>query len=162
MDDMQTGANSAQQSGGADALARPTASTDGVLAALDEIRAAWDAGDASAYAGRFTEDASYVIFAGLHDLGRESIRRTHVPVFGKWQKESRMTMRVLDLRFLSADVAVVLTEGHVGTGPRPPRRFDKVQTFVMVRRGGEWMCAAFQNTKRNRLFAWVNRLADRR
>jgi uncharacterized protein (TIGR02246 family) len=139
---------------------RPAASDrSAVLAALDRVRAAWDAGDATALAAEFTDDASYVIFVGLHYLGRESIRRSHVPVFEKWQRGSRMSMRVLDLRFPTPDVAVVLTEGGIGTRARIPH--DKVQTFVMVRDGDTWRCAAFQNTKKHRLFMAVNRLAER-
>lgn len=130
-----------------------------VLAALDRVRAAWDAGDATALAAEFTDDASYVIFVGLHYLGRDAIRRSHLPVFEKWQRGSRMSMRVLDLRFPTPDVAVVLTEGGIGTRARIPH--DKVQTFVMVRDGDVWRCTAFQNTKKQRLFMAVNRLADR-
>ncbi len=132
----------------------------GVLAALDRLRGAWDAGDPTAYAGEFTEDASYVIFAGMHDLGRDAIRRSHVPVFEKWQRGTRMSMRVLDLRFPTPGVAVVVTEG--GIGKRMPIRHDKVQTFVMVRDGDAWRCAAFQNTKKQRLLIAMNRLADPR
>ncbi|KRC62206.1 hypothetical protein ASE14_14370 [Agromyces sp. Root81] len=131
-----------------------------VLEALDRIRAAWDAGDAAAYAAEFTDDASYVIFAGLHDLGRDAIRRAHVPVFGKWQRGSRMSVQVLDLRFVAPDVAVVLTDGGIGKGARIGH--DKVQTFVMVRDGATWRCTAFQNTKKNRLFMAVNRRAVER
>ncbi|HET8780708.1 MAG TPA: SgcJ/EcaC family oxidoreductase [Agromyces sp.] len=146
------------------ASAAPFAGSDadraGVLAALDRIRAAWDAGDASDYAAEFTDDASYVIFAGMHDLGRDAIRRTHVPVFDKWQRGSRMSMRVLDLRFIAPDVAVVVTDG--GIGKRARIRHDKMQTFVMVRDGEGWRCAAFQNTKKHRLFIAMNRMADPR
>ena len=143
-----------------DANAHDAASDrSGVLAALDRVRAAWDDGDATALAAEFTDDASYVIFVGLHYLGREAIRRSHVPVFEKWQRGSRMSMRVLDLRFPTPDVAVVLTEGGIGTRARIPH--DKVQTFVMVRDGDTWRCTAFQNTKKQRLFMAVNRLADR-
>ena len=132
----------------------------GVLAALDRIRAAWDAGDANAFATEFTEHASYVIFAGSHDLGRDAIRRTHVPVFEKWKRGSRMSMQVLDLRFVAPDVAIVVTDGGIGKGARI--RHDKVQTFVMVRDGETWRCAAFQNTKKHRLFIAMNRVADPR
>lgn len=126
----------------------------GVTQALDRIRAAWDAGDADAYAAQFTDDANYVIFAGLVSRGRSEIRADHVPVFEKWQRGSRMSMKVLDVRLLGDDVAVVLTEGGVGKRPRIPH--DKVQTFVLVRQDERWLCAAFQNTKRNRFLAAIN------
>lgn len=58
------------------------------------------------------------------------------------------------------DAAVVLTEG--GIGKRRPIRHDKVQTFVFVRDGEHWLCAAFQNTKRNRLLAAVNEREKKR
>lgn len=69
-------------------------------------------------------------------------------------------MRVLDVRMLGADTAVVLTEGGVGTGRAV--RHDKVQTFVLVREADRWRCAAFQNTRRNRLFAAINAREKRR
>lgn len=126
----------------------------GIQQALDRISAAWGAGDADAYAAQFTDDANYVIFAGLISRGRDEIRADHVPVFEKWQRGTRMSMKVLDVRLLGDDAAVVLTEG--GIGKRPPIAHDKVQTFVFVREGERWLCAAFQNTKRNRILAAIN------
>ncbi|MFE6997464.1 SgcJ/EcaC family oxidoreductase [Microbacterium sp. NPDC057659] len=132
----------------------------GIDETLDRIRRAWDAGDATAYSEEFTDDASYVIFAGLISTGRDEIRADHVPVFERWQRGSRMSMKVLDVRMLGEDAAVVVTEGGIGNGRGIRRdgdiRHDKVQTYVLVREGDRWRCAAFQNTKRNRLFAAVN------
>ena len=65
---------------------------------LSRIAAAWGAGGAPAFAAEFTEDASYVIFAGIVSLGRAEIEKAHVPVFEKWQKGSRMSMRELHRR----------------------------------------------------------------
>lgn len=137
-------------------MATTTAVPSGVREALDRIRQAWDAGDAQAYAAEFTADASYVIFAGIISQGREQIHRDHVPVFERWQRGSRMAMRILDARMLGDDVAVVLTEGGLYKGEAARVRHDKVQTFVMVRDGDVWRCAAFQNTKRNRIMSAVN------
>lgn len=117
---------------------------------------AWGRGDARAYAEQFTEDATYVIFAGSVSVGREAIYRDHVPVLTKWQKGSTMRVVVRSVRHLTDDVAVVLTEGGVSKGRRNP--LNKTQTFVFARQpSGEWLCSAFQNTKKNRLFAWVSR-----
>jgi len=124
-----------------------------VDASLSRIAAAWDAGDARAFAAEFTEDASYVIFAGIVSLGRAEIEKAHRPVFEKWQKGSRMSMRELH-RYASTDAVIVVTEGGIGKGRRV--RHDKVQTFVFVDDDGTWRCAAFQNTKKNGLFVWVN------
>lgn len=132
---------------------------EGIAQSLDRMRRAWDDGDATAYAAEFTEDAMYVIFAGIVSHGRDEIRADHVPVFERWQRGSRMSMSVLEVRMLGDDAAVVLTEG--GIGKARTIRHDKVQTFVMVRDGDRWRCASFQNTKRNTLFAAVNARAKR-
>ena len=116
---------------------------------------AWDRGDATAYASQFTEDATYVIFAGIVSHGREAIRRDHVPVLTKWKKGSRMRVSIKSIRHISEDTAVVLSEG--GFSKRAAIPLDKVQTFVFARQdSGEWLCAAFQNTKKNKLMTWFN------
>jgi len=127
---------------------------------LDRIQQAWNAGDAAAFAREFTDDASYVIFAGIVSLGRAAIERDHEPVLQKWQRGSRMVMRVIEKREIAPGVAVVVTEGGVGKGARVA--LDKVQTFVLVRDDEGWKCAAFQNTKMNALFIRMNKLFDRR
>ncbi|GGD83505.1 SgcJ/EcaC family oxidoreductase [Microbacterium murale] len=126
---------------------------------LERMRRAWDAGDATAFAQEFTEDATYVIFAGIVSRGRDEIRADHVPVLEKWQRGTRMSMNVLDVRVYGGDVAVVLTDGGIGKGSHI--RHDKVQTYTLVREGDRWLCAAFQNTKRNRLFAAINARAKK-
>lgn len=122
-------------------------------ACLSRIAVAWNAGDAHAFAAEFTEDASYVIFAGIVSLGRVEIEKAHVPVFEKWQKGTRMSMRELHRRE-SENAVIIVTEGGIGKGRRI--RHDKVQTFVFVDEGGTFRCAAFQNTKKNPLFVWMN------
>jgi uncharacterized protein (TIGR02246 family) len=121
---------------------------DGLRAAaedfLDQLRTAWDAGDARAYAALFTEDASYVIFLGEAMVGRNEIERNHVDVFGRWQKGAKMAVKALGVRSLRADVCSFLTVG--GIGVKSPIAYDKIQTFTLVRRGDRWLCAAFQNT----------------
>jgi uncharacterized protein (TIGR02246 family) len=131
----------------------------GIDALLAALRDTWARGDAAAYADLFTPDASYVIYVGGISLGRAAIRRDHEPVLGKWQKGSRMEMRVLDVSPIAPGVVRVLTEGGVGTGKRVP--LDKVQTYVLVRGEEGWRCAAFHNTKKNRLFLWLNARATR-
>jgi uncharacterized protein (TIGR02246 family) len=110
---------------------------------LDRFRTAWDAGDARAYAGLFTEDATYVIFLGEALVGRNEIERNHVDVFGRWQKDTKMAVKTIGVQSLGADVYSVLTVG--GIGGKAPIVYDKIQTFTLVRRGDRWLCAAFQN-----------------
>ena len=134
--------------------------TDSIAECLGRMQRAWDAGDAAAFAREFTDDASYVIFAGIVSFGRPAIERDHEPVLAKWQRGTRMVIRVLETRHIAADVAVVVTEGGIGKGSRVP--YDKVQTFTMVRDARGWKCSAFQNTKKNRLFIRMNAIAAAR
>ncbi len=110
---------------------------------LDLFRKAWDVGDAEAYGRLFTDDAIYVIFLGDALRGRQQIQDTHHDVFTKWQKGTRLVVEPLQTTMLSDDTAVILTKGGIGTGQI---ECDKYQTFTLVRRGGIWLIAAFQNT----------------
>jgi uncharacterized protein (TIGR02246 family) len=121
---------------------------DTVEQCLERIRLAWDAGDASAYAREFAEDATYVIYLGDPLRGRAEIERNHVPVLTRWQKGTRMALKPVAVTWLGADAASVLTVGGIGKGRHVP--FDKVQTYTLVRRDGRWSCVAFQNTKMSR------------
>jgi uncharacterized protein (TIGR02246 family) len=123
---------------------------------LERMKRAWDTGDAGAYAAQFTTDASYVIYTGLCYLGRSAIENAHAVVFDKWQKGTTMALEILAIRQIGEQTAVVVTEGGVGKGNAVTR--DKVQTFTMVRCGDQWLCAAFQNTKKNRFLMTISRL----
>ncbi|QBS42494.1 SgcJ/EcaC family oxidoreductase [Nocardia sp. CS682] len=115
---------------------------------------AWNAGDAAAFAALFTEDADYVTWFGTHTRGRRQIYETHLPLLGKYLKNTRLDGEITGLRFLTPDVALVHAEGAVLKGKRRRnRRNTKVQTTVVVRTNGEWQISAFQNTKYHWLFA---------
>lgn len=129
-------------------MTETTRSEDTVEAYLERVRQAWDAGDASAYAREFAEDATYVIFLGDPLLGRAEIERTHVPVFQKWQKGTRMVVKPIAIRQVNAEALTVLTVGGIGKGRDIP--FDKLQTYTLARRHGRWVCTAFQNTSMSR------------
>jgi uncharacterized protein (TIGR02246 family) len=74
---------------------------------LDRQVAGWDAGDAEAYASVFTHDADYVTFLGSHYRGRDAIAASYTPLFAKILKGSRLKADVTQLRFLTADVALI-------------------------------------------------------
>ncbi len=123
-----------------------------VRALITRAEQAWAAGDARAYAAVFSPDADYVTFMGTHHKGREAIEACHVPLFEKYQKGSRIDSEITQVRLLTPDVALVHGKGALvkGSRRRTPRR-TKVQTWVAVRRNGEWEIAAFHNTK----YHWI-------
>jgi uncharacterized protein (TIGR02246 family) len=109
----------------------------------------WGRGDGEAYGSRFTDDADYVAFDGTRTTGRQEISASHQRLFDKFLKGTRLTGRVLSIKFPSPDVARVhATGGTVMRGktkPSPER--DSIQTLVAVREGAEWRFAAFHNSR---------------
>jgi uncharacterized protein (TIGR02246 family) len=133
----------------------PTAAHAAVLATLDRITAAWNAGDATAYGTEFTADATYVTFDGHVLVGRDAIVDIHRwlfdgPLRGSTLGATSTGEHSPDVRFLRPDVAHVLTAGAVRPGDRPgttPDR-DSVPSFVLVDDGDGWRVTAFHNTRR--------------
>ena len=109
----------------------------------------WGRGDGEAYGTRFTEDADYVAFDGSHTKGRGEISSSHQRLFDEFLEGTRLTGRILSMRFPSPDVALVHATGGTilrgRTDPSPERH--SVQTLIAVREGGEWRFAAFHNTR---------------
>jgi uncharacterized protein (TIGR02246 family) len=122
--------------------------SDTVEECLDRIRLAWNAGDARAYAKEFTDDATYIIYLGELLQGRDEIETGHVPVLTKWQRGSKMAVKVLSLRQIDSNTISALTIGSLGKSDVIP--FDKMQTFTFVCTNGRWLCSAFHNTKMSR------------
>jgi uncharacterized protein (TIGR02246 family) len=109
----------------------------------------WGRGDGEAYGSRFTEDAEYVAFDGTLTRGRREIAASHQQLFDKFLKGTHLTGRVLSMKFVRPDVALIHATGGTvmrdKTKPSPER--DSIQTLVAVREGAEWRFAAFHNSR---------------
>ncbi|MFI6429352.1 SgcJ/EcaC family oxidoreductase [Rhodococcus oryzae] len=124
--------------------------------AIDALVDAWGRHDADAYGAQFTDDATYVTYVGTYYRGRVDIVESHRVLFDKFVKGTRLADRVLDVRFLGADAAVVTGRGDTYKGD-PPTKLSKVQTYAMVREAdGRWRIAAFHNTKRRPLMERIS------
>ena len=109
----------------------------------------WNQGSGTAFAVAFTEDGDLVAFDGTHFHGRAEIAPFHQELFDKWLKGSRLVGQVKCVRFLSPDIALMHAVGGTimrGKSQPAPER-DSIQTLVAVRQNGEWLLAAFQNTR---------------
>jgi uncharacterized protein (TIGR02246 family) len=121
---------------------------------LSRLSAAWNAGDATAYAAEFTPDATYVVFDGTVLRGRGEIEDSH-----RWLFDGPLRGSTMDfandgegpqVRAVAPGVAHVLAAGG---GVRPQgveavtadRR--SVVSLVLVEDGGTWRVTAFQNTR---------------
>lgn len=99
----------------------------------------------------FTPDADYVTFLGSHHKGRNAIAAAYAPLFRKLLYGSRLDTEIIELRFLTPDVAPILANGTVvRRGRRPGRRDTRVNTSVAVRTDDGWLLAASQNTTHRR------------
>ncbi len=105
--------------------------------------AAWNRGDAAAFARVFTADATYVAWIGDLLHGRRDIEDVHAQVCSTWQAGEQVRLQTTHTRRLDADTAVVLALGGLG---RAASVFDKFQTPVLLRQDGAWQFAAFHNT----------------
>jgi len=131
--------------GGPETTAPPPASSEdetAVRGLLDKINEAWARGDAAAYASYHTPDADLIDFRGTHASGRQAIVDLLQPAFDGVLKGSEVEARIVDLRFLAADVAIFHTKGKI-----VPMGEDSIQTFVATKGSGGWLIAAFQNTR---------------
>src|SRR5919107_3577779 len=109
----------------------------------------WGRGDGKAYGSRFTEDADYVAFDGTHTRGRQEISASHQRLFDKFLRGTRLTGRILSIKFPGPDVALIhATGGTVMRGKRKPSpERDSIQTLVAVREGSEWRVAEYHNSR---------------
>jgi uncharacterized protein (TIGR02246 family) len=129
---------------------RPSTEEAAVRHVYQRFMEAWNRGSGAELAEVFTSDGDLVGFDGTHLKGRREIGPFHQRLFDKWLKGSRLVGQVIDVRFLSPDVAVMHAVG--GTvlrgkqAPAPER--DSIQTLVVIRQAwGDWRVAAFQNTR---------------
>jgi uncharacterized protein (TIGR02246 family) len=129
---------------------------EAIQALLQEVVDGWNRGDGEAMAAVFDDDADYIVFNGMHLKGSRQIATVHQQLFDTFLKGTRLGgggqgegAQGGAVRFLTPDVALVLTRGGVQRAEQsgsPPEQHS-IQTFVVVKRNGNWSIAAFQNTR---------------
>ncbi|MFJ3308218.1 SgcJ/EcaC family oxidoreductase [Streptomyces sp. NPDC086549] len=124
-----------------------TADESAILKVLTGVYDAWDAHDADAFVANYTEDAS-AILPGSYRKSRDEIRESMEAGFSSFLKGSTTTNKVLNIRFLNDDAAVVVSETNVifaGETEGPDDRLA-IATWVLTRQDGKWLLAAYQNS----------------
>jgi uncharacterized protein (TIGR02246 family) len=124
----------------------------GVLAVLAELERTWAAGDADAYGALHSAGASYVAFDGTVMNGPAEIADGHRNLFGGIMKNSRLAAVHRDVRFLAADLAVVVQRAGIVMSwqkgrSTPSRKRLSTNTTLLRHDGDRWSVAAFQNTR---------------
>jgi uncharacterized protein (TIGR02246 family) len=115
----------------------------------DQQADAWNRHDAKAYAGLFKEDGDCVNVVGWWWKGRAEIEKKLSDAYLFVFKESALTIKDVDVKFLSADLAVAHVRWTM-TGARTPKGIPEpqqgIQTQLLQKESGKWQIAAFQNT----------------
>ncbi|MGR6918718.1 SgcJ/EcaC family oxidoreductase [[Actinomadura] parvosata] len=115
------------------------------------IAAAWKANDAQALAAQFTPDATFVVPGpgGVYLKNRKQILAYMTQGFAGQLKGVTSTAKVVNARCVTPDVVVLVsTGGLVFPGEsEPPADRIGVQTWTVVRKGGRWLAAAYQNAR---------------
>jgi uncharacterized protein (TIGR02246 family) len=121
-----------------------------IRAVFAELADTWNRGDSVAFGQLFDEDADFVTVIGSHSKGRQAITELHRFLFNGPLKGSRLggTGGDMTIRFPLPDTAVVISRGAMQR-PDGAAANDggSINTTVLVRRGGRWSIAAFQNNR---------------
>jgi len=116
-----------------------------VLTAPLRFRASWDDNNADAIADLFVENGSLLI--GDEQLkGREQIREYMAAAFAGGLKGSKLVETPVEIRLLTEDTAVAITEGGmVSDGGTEPDKQTRTM-WVAAKRDGDWWLVSYQSS----------------
>jgi uncharacterized protein (TIGR02246 family) len=127
--------------------ARSDADRQAVLEPLAALYRAWEANDAETFVADYTDDAS-VIQPGVYKKDRDEIRTTMAAGFAGPLNGSRVAAHPVDVRFLTDDTAIVVSEDGIifpGQDAVASERLVRA-TWVLVRRDDAWRIASYHNS----------------
>jgi uncharacterized protein (TIGR02246 family) len=124
-----------------------------IEALVDAESAAWNCGDARAFAARFAADGGFTNVMGMVSYGREEFESRHAHIFATIYKGSVLRQTIGKLRFIRPDVAIVDVDagvtGYVSAPHGVRTEADGVirakLQMVLVKEQGEWWISAFHN-----------------
>ena len=135
----------------------PTAADRAAIEALLAAQvAAWNAGDAEAFAARTLPDMTFTNVVGMFSVGRQPFVVQHERIFATIYQGSTMRQTIAHLAFLRPDVAVVDTIADVLDFRHAPPGVEPIDGAirarleqVLVRNGDGWWVASFHNVAVN-------------
>jgi uncharacterized protein (TIGR02246 family) len=118
-----------------------------IKAVLAGVYKAWDANDADAFVAEYTEDAS-AILPGSYRASKNEIRESMAMGFASFLKGSSTTDKILDVRYLGQDAAIVVSQTGIvfpGETEAPADRLVYA-TWILEKVDGKWLLAGYHNS----------------
>ncbi|HZI73765.1 MAG TPA: SgcJ/EcaC family oxidoreductase [Gemmatimonadales bacterium] len=114
---------------------------------VNQLEAAWNGMDGSAFAAPFAGDADFVTIRGEHFRGRSAIGAGHTAIFRTIYAGSTVRFTVESARLLRPDIALLHVRS-VLNAPSGPLAGEHSACFSMVltKERGSWEIAGFHNT----------------
>ena len=119
-------------------------SNDEVQSLVAELAAAWNEGDAAAFARRFRADGTFTNVNGTTFEGHAAFERRHREIFANSVKGSAAALNVRRCLFVRADVAIVDVDCSLRIPGAP--LIESRLLLVLTKEGREWSIAGFHNT----------------
>ncbi|MEO8466484.1 MAG: SgcJ/EcaC family oxidoreductase [Gammaproteobacteria bacterium] len=115
-----------------------------IQSVVSELAAAWNQGDAAAFAKRFQQDGTLTNVNGTTLVGHAAFEERHRAIFAGPLKGSVTTMTVRRAQLVRPDVAPADVDCSTKAGAPDP--IGSKLLLVLPRDAGQWSIAAFHNT----------------
>jgi uncharacterized protein (TIGR02246 family) len=123
-----------------------------IRALAESWEQAWNRHDVKALGALFTDDADFVNVGAKHWRGRKEIVAKHAATLPQFS-ESTWSTSAVEVHFITPNISIV----HVSWGLRGDKNQDGSARepregafmWVAVRKGGNWLIRAAQNTNRS-------------
>ena len=118
-----------------------------IAAVLVDSYKAWEAGDADGMVANYTTDATAIMPGSFRD-SRDAIRSSMALGFAGPLKDSSTYNKQTSIRFVGSDAAILVTESGIlfGGDTEVPDAGKVNCTWVLEKRAGEWLIAAYHNS----------------
>jgi len=118
-----------------------------IQAVLADSYKAWSAGDADGMVANYTQDATAIMTGSLRD-SRDVIRENMALSFAGPLKNTSTYNKQLSIRFVGRDAAIVISESGIlfGSQTEVPDAAKVRATWVLEKRDGQWLIAAYHNS----------------
>lgn len=115
---------------------------------VSDMATAWTNGDGKGFAQHFADEHDYFVWNGIYipNLSKEDNARNHQHIFNEQYNNTKHYAAVDKIRFVTADVAVVLTLSAIAPKDAPaPEHPDVLWSATMKKTNGKWQIVSFHN-----------------